>query len=248
MSDKNNAIDLSKLAERAEQAAILGSDSACRIALIEIAKELSRQAAPVAPTAWMCKTGHGTGWRETAPPADIAWAWTPLFASPATQQAGAPDGALINEGTIAATTASASIQKLDLTDYSQAVNYSNNTRTAIIAPAPSQEAQAAHAGAVDEQQSNVPPPFAAPADQQCASCRGRNPHCTNCDGMGIEPRKIDHYAACKCTLPHYCDGKCNPVWADELASRCRAQGGETNTDSGTNHATIATSEQKGPQA
>jgi hypothetical protein len=50
----------------------------------------------------------------------------------------------------AATTASASIQKLDLTDYSQAVNYSNNTRTAIIAPAPTQEAQAAHAGAVEK--------------------------------------------------------------------------------------------------
>jgi hypothetical protein len=35
------------------------------------------------PVAWMCKTGHGTGWRETAPADDIAWAWTPLYRHPA---------------------------------------------------------------------------------------------------------------------------------------------------------------------
>jgi hypothetical protein len=87
---------------------------------------------------------------------------------------------------------------------------------------------------------------AEPASQQCASCRGRNPHCTNCDGMGIEPRKIDHYAACKCILSHYCDGKCNPVFADELATRCRAEGGDTSNNESSDLAAKAPAAQAVP--
>jgi hypothetical protein len=69
----------------------------------------------------------------------------------------------------------------------------------------------------------------------CSVCEGQNYQCHHCDGMGIEPRKIDHYGDCRCVLSQYCDGKCNPVFADELASRCRAEGGDganrTTTDS-----------------
>jgi len=60
----------------------------------------------------------------------------------------------------------------------------------------------------------------------CSVCEGQNYQCHHCDGMGIEPRKIDHYGDCRCALPQYCDGKCNPVFADELATRCRAEGGD----------------------
>ena len=50
----------------------------------------------------------------------------------------------------------------------------------------------------------------------CTVCNGQNYQCHHCDGMGEEPRKIDHYADCKCILSQYCDGKCNPVFADQL--------------------------------
>ena len=53
----------------------------------------------------------------------------------------------------------------------------------------------------------------------CTVCGGQNYQCAHCDGMGIEPRKIDNYGECKCVLSRYCDGKCNPVFASsELAS------------------------------
>jgi hypothetical protein len=39
------------------------------------------------PVAWVCFTGHGNGWRTTAPEPEIATFWTPLYASPPAQPA-----------------------------------------------------------------------------------------------------------------------------------------------------------------
>ena len=39
------------------------------------------------PVAWMLKTGHGTGWRETEPTGELAKHWTPLYRNPRSESA-----------------------------------------------------------------------------------------------------------------------------------------------------------------
>ena len=46
---------------------------------------------------------------------------------------------------------------------------------------------------------------------------------------GAGARKLVGYGPCKCTLSHYCDGKCNPTWADQVSAAPATQpavGGE----------------------
>lgn len=62
-----------------------------------------------------------------------------------------------------------------------------------------------------------PEPAWRKLEKQCSVCAGQNYQCTHCDGMGIEPRKIIGYDDCKCVLSKYCDGQCNPIWADHPA-------------------------------
>jgi hypothetical protein len=110
----------------------------------------------------------------------------------------------------------------------------------------SQEAQAAHAGAVDEQQSNVAPPFAAPAGQQEITRLDVlsliREHTHRCYVAGVDMLEVDQKY-----MREIEDGLRSFEARAKLASRCRAQGGETNPDSGKSPAAIATSEQKGPQ-
>ena len=50
-------------------------------------------------------------------------------------------------------------------------------------------------------------------DGACTVCAGKG--CNHCDGMGLEPRKITSYGECRCILTKYCDGQCNPIFADQ---------------------------------
>jgi len=43
------------------------------------------------PVAWMLKTGHGTGLRDTPPPAEVLHMWTPLVPQGAAPTSGAPE-------------------------------------------------------------------------------------------------------------------------------------------------------------
>lgn len=45
-----------------------------------------------------------------------------------------------------------------------------------------------------------------------------NTLCAHCEGMGIEPRRLTGYGQCKCLLTKYCDGLCNPIYADAESS------------------------------
>jgi hypothetical protein len=69
---------------------------------------------------------------------------------------------------------------------------------------------------VPAQASDEPMRAAKPGDK-CSACAGTG--CEHCDHMGIEPRKIVGYADCRCILSKYCDGCCNPIWADQVATK-----------------------------
>jgi hypothetical protein len=101
--------------------------------------------------------------------------------------------------------------------------------------------QAVQAPTEQTQQRHVMPPVAAPVSQHgsdCSACGGAgNVHrpdgeymgeCSHCEGMGIEPRKIVGYGDCRCILAKYCDGKCNPIWAEASGTPVPRVGGNTN--------------------
>lgn len=57
-----------------------------------------------------------------------------------------------------------------------------------------------------------------PTASPCTVCAGTDVLCYHCEGMGIEPRRLTGYGECKCVLAQYCDGRCNPIYADAETS------------------------------
>lgn len=104
-------------------------------------------------------------------------------------------------------------------------------------------------GVKQQQQGNAIRPSAEPAGQRdaCFTCGAElgATHAPDCAYIGMVvqgfpgkggtgERKIVGYGDCKCVLSKYCDGTCNPIWADEAASApVPRMGGNTSEEKGT---------------